>query len=158
AAARRVIRQAMLTVKGNLKRIEFEHIERVIDLAGGTLPKVHLPGIRAVRSFDWIRIAAPGREQAAAPVPLTIPGTCSAPDGAGKIRVEMDETQLESCVNLRVKLTAPLELRGWRPGDHYRPVGKSHDQKIKEMFQTARVPSWRRRNWPILVCGGEVVW
>ncbi|MGH9557858.1 MAG: tRNA lysidine(34) synthetase TilS [Bryobacteraceae bacterium] len=156
AVARRLVRQAIAQVKGDLRRVEFDHVERVIALAHSA-SRAALPGIEAVRSFDWIRIGEPW-VNTAAPVAVTIPGTYPAPDGAGEIRVEIDETHLEACVTLKVKLTAPMELRGWRPGDHYRPVGKSRDQKIKEMFQTARIPSWRRHGWPVLQAGGEIVW
>ena len=52
----------------------------------------------------------------------------------------------------------PLELRRWSAGDHYRPAGHSRDQKIKELFQKARIPSWRRRFWPIVSTGSRILW
>ena len=51
-----------------------------------------------------------------------------------------------------------LELRNWRPGDQYRRVGQSKEQKIKLLFQEARVPLWERRNWPIITYNGTIVW
>ena len=51
-----------------------------------------------------------------------------------------------------------MELRGWRPGDHYRPARTVPGSKIKEMFQKARVPSWRRRFWPIVTSGSKILW
>jgi len=51
-----------------------------------------------------------------------------------------------------------LELRNWTPGDRYRPAGGSSEQKIKQMFQEARVPLWQRREWPVLVAGSRVLW
>jgi tRNA(Ile)-lysidine synthetase-like protein len=55
-------------------------------------------------------------------------------------------------------LPATLELRGWQPGDQYRPEGRIHGQKVKEMFQEARIPSWRRRSWPIVSNGAKILW
>jgi tRNA(Ile)-lysidine synthase len=51
-----------------------------------------------------------------------------------------------------------LELRNWRPGDQYQPVGQSKEQKVKFLFQEARVPLWERGNWPIITYNGTIVW
>lgn len=148
ALARRQIRRAIRAAKGDLRGIEFQHIESVIDMKGS---RVTLPGVEAVRSFDRIRFRRSGPKAAVPPIEVTIPGTYPAPDGASEIR-------LEPCDNLELELPAPIVLRGWRPGDHYRPVGKSRDQKLTKMFQNARVPSWERHFWPILECDGKILW
>jgi tRNA(Ile)-lysidine synthetase-like protein len=51
-----------------------------------------------------------------------------------------------------------LMLRNWRPGDHYRRVGRPQEEKIKLLFQEARIPLWDRRHWPVLTCQGKIVW
>jgi tRNA(Ile)-lysidine synthase len=155
ALARRLVRRAIGQVKGDLRGVDFPHVEQVIDLKNGHLS---LPGIQVTRSFDWIFIALPGPRPVVTPVPVAFPGSYPSPDGAGEIRFQVHDLPEPSCVNLSVELAAPMELRGWRPGDHYRPVGRSRDQKIKEMFQNARVPSWRRPFWPILQSGGKILW
>jgi tRNA(Ile)-lysidine synthetase-like protein len=59
---------------------------------------------------------------------------------------------LDRCV-----LVGPLQLRNWHPGDEFVAPGRSR-QKIKTLFQEARVPIWDRHGWPVLTCGGEIVW
>src|SRR5207237_451435 len=88
-----------------------------------------------------------------------------APSGGGaEIHLEIVEREsTAACARLKAELRwrrvpSPFELRGWRPGDHYRPVGQSRDQKVKEMFERSRVPSWRRRFWPILTSGDKILW
>jgi tRNA(Ile)-lysidine synthase len=164
--ARRLVRTAIGRAKGDLRGIEFQHVDRIIDIETGR--RLRLPGIHVTRSFDWIRIAAArletGPEPDVMPIEVTVPGTYATPDGRGEIRVELDEMGSAACANLKVDLaagndlTARMELRTWRPGDHYRPVGKSRDRKLKDMFQNARVPSWRRRLWPILEGDGKILW
>jgi tRNA(Ile)-lysidine synthase len=163
AVARRVVRAAIAKAKGDLRRVEFQHIERVIEMEPGRL---RLPGVEVTRSFDWIRIA-PARaasvdarpiKEPIQPVNVTVPGTYASGTGTGEIRLEFNESPGAACANLKTELAAPIVLRGWRPGDHYRPVGRSRDQKLKEMFQNARIPSWRRRAWPILESGGKILW
>src|SRR5262249_23476079 len=51
-----------------------------------------------------------------------------------------------------------LELRYWRPGDQYRRVGESKEEKLKSLFQEARVPLWERPKWPIITYDGKIIW
>src|SRR5262249_41078281 len=51
-----------------------------------------------------------------------------------------------------------LELRNWRPGDQYRRIGQTNAEKIKLLFQEARIPLWERRNWPIVTYNGVILW
>jgi tRNA(Ile)-lysidine synthase len=56
------------------------------------------------------------------------------------------------------RLSGNLELRNWQPGDRYQPVGASGEQKIADLFQNARIPSWERGNWPVLTDRSGIVW
>ncbi len=98
AEARRAVRRAIREVKGDLRGIEFGHIESVIEM----MDRVRVPGVDFIRSGEGIRAV-----RAVVPaVEVTVPGTYPAPDGASEIR-------LEPCVNLKADLSAPLLLRGW---------------------------------------------
>ncbi len=161
AVARRLIRRAIAQAKGDLRRIDFDHVEAIFDLER----TLHLPGLTVTRSFDWLRFAP--SDAPAPPVPLEVvpPGTYPSPDGLSKICVEVAQIgeAADACATLKVEACwfqsrSPLVLRGWRPGDHYRPAGQSRDQKIQEMFQKARVPYWRRASWPILSSGDKILW
>ncbi len=161
ALARRLARRAILRAKGDLLGIEYAHVERILELAARDAGHGHLclPGLDVLRSFDRIRFLSSGLLLPPDPIEVTVPGTYTAPDGNSRIRLELSE----ACANLSKELSwgripAPVVLRGWRPGDHYRPVGQFRDQKVKEMFQRARVPSWQRRFWPILSSGNKILW
>ena len=166
AVARRLARRAMAEVRGDLRRIEYPHVEQLLELAGRASGegRLRLPGLNVMRSFDWVRIAPAAPPEAFVPVSLVVPGTYATPGGSSALRLEVaGKTRAEPCATLKAELSlrlipAPLELRGWRPGDHYRPAGQSRDRKLKEMFQRARVPSWRRPLWPIVTGGGKIVW
>lgn len=156
AAARRLVRRAIAQTKGNLRKIEYSHVEQVLELAG--VPQGHacLPELTVTRSFDWLYFGnpyGPGAQVQAIPGP----GTYPSPDGQGQISVGAPG----GCVTLEKEactLFPPLELRGWLPGDHYRPQGHSRDRKIQEMFQKARVPCWRRASWPMIASGDKILW
>jgi tRNA(Ile)-lysidine synthase len=163
AIKRRLIRRALALAKGDLRGVDYAHVEQVLELMerpGGD-GRLRLPGpLDARRSFDWIRIG-PVSAKPPAPwrIPLGVPGTYQVPDGA-VVHVDVarkNATLRAAELSLR-RLPATLELRGWRPGDQYCPAGRAHRQKVKEMFQTARIPSWQRRDWPIVSNGSQIVW
>ena len=167
ALARRLLRRAIAEVKGDLRSIEYPHIERILDLASHSEGdgRLRLPGLDIRRSFDWIRLASTAPCQDFAATRLAIPGVYAvSPTTALHLEVaphsstaSKDATLKAAELSLR-RLPPVLELRGWKPGDHYRPEGQARDQKIKEMFQTERVPSWLRSSWPIVSSGDRILW
>lgn len=175
AVARRRVRRAIETVKGDLSQIGFAHVEAVLEMAASPQGsgRSQLPGLDIFRSFQWIRIAPAGYDNACVrdfSFPVPIPGFVQLPRTAGRVDFEIisragngeshdkvkDEVDWQS---LACGGAVPaLELRNWRPGDQYRRTGQSHGQKLKDLFQDARVPLWERRHWPVLVLGGRIVW
>ena len=152
---RRLIRRAIALAKGDLRRIDFQHVEAVFELQR----RIPLPGLQVTRSFDWLRFGPSTADPPPMPLEILSPGIYPSPDGCSQICVEV--AQPEPCATLKAeecRTCLPLELRGWRPGDHYRPQGHSRDHKIQEMFQKARVPSWRRASWPIVEFGDKIAW
>jgi tRNA(Ile)-lysidine synthase len=175
ALARRLVRRAMEIVKGDLRGIDFAHVERILEMARSTQghDRFQAPDLDVCRSFEWIRIA---RASPAAQVvrdfalPLQIPGSVELPGSLTRITLQVLEKEepAQPCATVVNELdwrrfyrdeSAPsLELRNWRPGDQYRRVGQTKPEKIKFFFQEARVPLWERRNWPIITYDGQIVW
>lgn len=175
AVVRRLVRLAIERVKGHLRQIEFRHVESVVELIVSKKGsgRVLLPGADVLRSFDWVRIG-PTPSRLAPEVPqavlLQVPG----------------ETVLEGVVTIHARLAQglpadwgynkseagpgrwdaldwerlakPLSLRCWRPGDAYQQAGAKKREKLKDMFQKARIPLWERRFWPIIESSQEIVW
>src|SRR5207248_9849942 len=174
AVARRLVRRAIECAKGDLRSLDFEHTGRILELAS-TIEghdRMQAPGIDVYRSFEWIRFAPPGLDRLDNRnfrVPLTVPGRVGLP-GLGtaldlKLIENTDATSDMDCVYNGemacldwAKVRGRLELRNWRPGDEYRPVGQGHSHKLKALFQLGRVPLWERRNWPILTSDEHIVW
>lgn len=51
-----------------------------------------------------------------------------------------------------------LRVRAWRPGDRMIPEGSTEPRRLKGLFRDAGVDAVRRRAWPVVVAGEEVVW
>ncbi|WP_321478131.1 tRNA lysidine(34) synthetase TilS [uncultured Paludibaculum sp.] len=172
ALARRVLRLGLERVAGSLRRFTHEHIERLFRLASQLAGdgQAVLPGVSAWRSFEWLRLTAAGVDAAedwsvelpepglapGAPVSLEVieeaavwPGPAEGPDclyNVGRDWLDFD------------RLSFPLLLRNMRAGDTYQPIGRDGPLKVTDLMQMERVPSWNRRNWPMIVSKGRIVW
>jgi tRNA(Ile)-lysidine synthase len=174
ALARRLLRSAIGQIKGDLRQVDFEHVERALHLAMSPRGEgtVTLPGVVVERSFGWLRV---GHANTVADyrIPLPVPGQIILPGTAVLLDVKLAENNdwspkevapagsrynvNRSCLDWE-RLPAPLELRNWRPGDQYQPVGAAARVKLKTLFQRRRIPRWSRRGWPVVVAGEEIVW
>ena len=170
AAARRLVRHAIHLAGGGSQAGDFRHIASVLELAGraeGT-GRTQLPGLEVRRSFDWLRLAPPGRVERYALCPA-VPGLTRIPGTDFAISLELLENSGTTQCTENVyngwmggidwnRLSGPLELRNWRPGDQYQPIGIPAAKKIKTLFQQARIPIWERAQWPVLTDAESIVW
>jgi len=178
AVARRLVRRAMELAKGDLRGIDFGHIRSVMELARSTQGhgRLQAPGLDIFRSFEWLRFGQPGGAPLGAGLEgrnyrlrLAVPGTVRVPGTNLAISLELIDksgpsvppnwvyNSQEGCLDWQ-RLSGSLELRNWRPGDQYQPAGYSGQEKIKALFQQARIPLWERRHWPVLTDGPSIVW
>jgi len=174
AAARRLIRRAIEMVKGDLRGIDYGHIAAVLDLAcqtGGD-GRLQAPEVDVFRSFEWLRLAPPGMdrlENRNFRLPAPVPGAVPLPGGSSAVLIELIENKkaseaVDSSYNKLMdwldwdRISGALEVRNWRPGDQYRPVGHSGEEKLKLLFQQARIPLWERRSWPVVTHGDKIIW
>lgn len=168
AAARRLVRAAAGEIKGDLRSLTLEHVDRIVAMAEGAEghDRMQAPGLDVVRSFSWIRFARPEPPQSRDfSIPLPESGRVPLP-GGGVLRLELTESERAGdCVyNDGVgrldwfRLARPLLVRNWRPGDQYQPAGRSAASKIKSFFQEYRVPLWERRSWPVVTAGPVIAW
>jgi tRNA(Ile)-lysidine synthase len=179
AVVRRLLRRAVELVRGDLRRIDFIHLDRVLALTDSVdgHDRVQLPGVDVMRSFEWVRFAAPAPSPAERDwiLRVAVPGTVEVPGTKIRLSLELIESQTE---NPRDTLEAGLDwtrvqsavaaaagsanaglfLRNWRPGDGYERAGDQRSYKLKERFQEQRIPLWERRNWPVLCAGSTILW
>ena len=170
---RRLMRELMERVKGDLRELEFAHVEgalRLSDEKEGN-GRIQVPGLDLMRSFGLLRVirlevlqAMPERNFR---VDFPVPGKVVVPEGAGIVVSTVDPgcNYNESGGSLdwdrlfaAVDAERRLELRNWRPGDSLVRGGSAEPEKVKELFQKHRIPLWRRRAWPIVVLGDLPVW
>lgn len=180
----RLVRRLYEAARGSRRELSARHVEHVIRLASESTSGRHLElpgGIIAERSLNELifsrkegpatpraareTISRPVAYQYVVELPERGVATVSVPE-LGKCFhlkvVDWSSTERETkreCEALDTQLLrAPLILRNWQPGDAYRPRGRRHIRKLKQMFLAQRVPSRQRPGWPVLVSSGQVVW
>ena len=174
AVARRLVRHALERTKGDLRGIDFGHIAAILEMAAAQVGhgRVQAPGVEAMRSFDWLRCSRPGANRRGAGgyrLTATVPGTVRVPGTEIAISLELIEKAEtlevpQSVYNSETgfvdwcSLSGSLEIRSWKPGDQYQPRGSTGEEKIKTLFQKARIPRWERCQWPVVTDGSEIVW
>ena len=185
ALQRRVIRVAIGNVKGDLKKISYEHIDRVYHLIhkGSDRDHADLPDRMAVeknRNDFLIFRRASSRLPSKSETSTTVTGyqyLINAPGSRPQL-VSIQETGMQimcstlprknlknptmngnatACFDMD-KISWPLMVRNVRPGDRFRPLGMNGSQKLKKFFINNKIPGNERAQIPILLNKGEIIW
>jgi tRNA(Ile)-lysidine synthase len=176
AIARRVLRQMIAEVRGNLRGISHTHVEDLRGLSAESQSGKQLSfgGLIAAKEFDCLLLTrAPARSEPTEfsyairpPCRVDVPAlrvaftleivtewerkrryNCSAENGLKNL-TEIDPR----------KLSPDLILRSWRPGDRFHPWGTRNPTKLKDLLRERRIPARERKVWPVLESGTDIVW
>ena len=174
ATARRLVRRAVERVRGDLRGVDFEHIDRVLEMAADRKGHGHIriPGLAVAKSFGFLLISRDGEgpfRHLPYLLPVQPPEVVEIPGSGTEITLELIENPVTrggspyvynsgmGCIDWP-RVSGSLELRNWRRGDRYHPIGHTGEEKIKNLFQIARVPVWERSGWPVLTDRSGIVW
>jgi len=171
AIARRVLRQMIFSVRGSARGVTYAHLEAVLRFARQAQSgrSLALPGgVVARMEFDWLvvgpkpqaradgefsyAVVAPG-QVAVSQLGLTFRFEIVGPEALEKSYNWCEKAGLDP-----QKLSGELVLRNWHAGDCFRPLGSRKTWKLKELFQSQRIPVAQRKLWPVLESGTEIVW
>lgn len=184
ALKRRMIRNAICAVKGNLRRIGYTHIDAVIRLLEKPAPsgRVDLPDrIRVTRRNRRLLFTAEKqslRSPALAGRPVSrsyyeyrvtekqaVSGRIDIPEAGVHIvltRMAAEDMDVLPSGNTAAldwdRLVFPLYIRNMRPGDRFMPLGMRQTQKVKDFFINNKIPVHKRGGIPLLQSGGQVAW
>jgi len=184
ALTERLIRRLYEGARGERRGLTAKHIQQVMHLARVSTGsrQVELPnGIVVERTFDELIFWGPGPtgrpsrpraitgQPAAYRYPVSLPdggaSTISVPELGKRFRLKVidwsgmaRETKSRPVALDADLLGAPLVLRNWQPGDAYRPVGRRHALKLKQMFLARHIPRAERHGWPVLESAGCIAW
>jgi tRNA(Ile)-lysidine synthase len=181
AAQRRLLRDGLQRWRGGLKRIGMEHIDALIALLGPQSEGKHLClpnriGVQRIGSRLRFTLRS-GRGCSPSPViqeylyeiPLPEKNPCrvSVPESGLVFHFTLMTGGDEPCQDASDgssvwfdadRMTFPLRIRNFRPGDRMHPSGLRGRQKIKKIFNDRKIPVFRRHAIPLLVDSREILW
>jgi tRNA(Ile)-lysidine synthase len=56
------------------------------------------------------------------------------------------------------RISLPLEVRAWRPGDRFWPQGAPGLKKLQDFLVDAKIPRWLRPHLPLVATNQEIIW
>ena len=166
----RVIRVVLRITGGGLRRVSSRHIEAVNRVAMGKKSQafVNLPNrLAAKRVYDDLIITTAG-DKVSTDFHYSLEGPGTFRLESPGCTISLKETDKKALVYAGIsrwtaflnadKLTYPLIVRNFRPGDRFVPFGMSGHKKLKDFFIDLKIPSEVRAQIPVLVCQDNIVW
>jgi len=170
ALQRRAILEIARDMSAEYAAIGLEHVEAVLDMAGGTNPggSLDLPGgLRAGRTYgllEFRRGAAPDDSKEPFRFEVPIPGTVRIPGGTMSFRFReirrvpsVLSTERKAYLDME-RIAFPLVVRNVLPGDRIQPLGMKGTRKLKSVFIDEKIPREHRGRIPVVADGISVLW
>jgi len=64
----------------------------------------------------------------------------------------------EASVSLEKVADRKVMVRTAEPGDRMNPYGMDGSKKLQDIFTDLKIPKAQRARWPVVECGGEIIW
>jgi len=167
---RRVVRYALKTIQGSLRRVTFDHVAGILKLMESPQPhsQISLPyGIEVYKEYDCLRFA------------LALKETISFYYEANKVPEIVTIAEIERKITITVldwdqnnsplteknialidfeKIKFPLIVRNWKRGDRFQPLGTQGSKKVKDFFIDLKIPRSERKQVPLVLFGDQIAW
>jgi tRNA(Ile)-lysidine synthase len=168
ALLRRLLRQGLGMVKGNLSGIQSVHLEPLLANISSDKPgkSIRFPGeVEAVQRDGKLLIR---RIDSTTQTPLVeIPEPGTYPFGPFIFRI--GKSSELTCISAahpeskRIfmdarKIEWPLLIRPWNPGDRFYPLGMKGSKKLQDYFTDSKIPKEERNKIPILCDSEKICW
>jgi tRNA(Ile)-lysidine synthase len=145
--------------------LEFHHVEEILSLADEG-QRVRLPGgwTAQYRGGEIEFIRSPEETANGYEYQLPVPGKVFVPEAGTEIEAVLirkaEENQKYSSEHLVGEsfVQHGLVIRNWGPGERFWPAHSKEPRKIKELLQDRHITGERKRLWPVVASGDEIVW
>jgi len=170
AMQRRLLRLWIEAARGNLRGLDFVHIDELLRLIKDGAPhgRLAIPGgWELAREYDRIKLIRrqPRVKRHCYAYDFAAGSTLTIAEAGWEIRSEFIQPPLahfpsdpSEAVFDAACLTGPLIVRNLRNGDYLQPLGMSGHKKVKNLFIDQKLPLALRATLPLLVLGQEILW
>lgn len=170
SVARLLVREGIRRARGHLEGISLQHVDAVRSLVCGTDAhgELSLPGLRVSVDRNALSFNTPA--DCAPPPPPDVPlqlGDNALPNGhmlrltlLPYEEVDPASTQADPWSEIADadRVTFPLQLRGRRPGDRFRPLGLNANVKLKDFLINAHTAYFTRDRIPLVCDASGIIW
>ena len=184
ALQRRVLRQSIAEMLGDMNDLYFVHYEAMLNLIERNAPNATLAlpnSLRFRRVYQHLvfercsssELSLTGASDSFT-YPLVVPGktfitalkaeiTAAVGNIASHETLALPDGKFEAIFDYeKLKETfaeaSPFIVRNRQRGDRFQPYGMQGTKKIKDFLIDAKVPRYERDSIPMLVCGDQVLW
>ena len=170
AMQRRLLRLWLAQTRGNLRGLDFVHVEELRRLIeqGPPQGRLALPGGWVLaRQYERLKLVrrSPRVKRPCYAYNFAAGSTLAIAEAGWEIRSEFVEpslghfpADLTEALFDAAGLTGTLTVRNFRNGDYLQPLGMSGHKKIKDLFIEQKLPLALRATLPLLVLGQEILW
>jgi tRNA(Ile)-lysidine synthase len=158
------IRIAIEKLKGDLRKISFNHIISVDELLLSETPsgEISLPHeIVVTKGYDLFLFTRKSELKREFSHTISSPGKWSFPD----FDCEVEITEVKSLSENKFvgifdadSVEFPFGVRNFRPGDRFIPLGMKTLKKVKRFFIDEKIPRFLRNRIPVFLSKGEIMW
>jgi tRNA(Ile)-lysidine synthase len=170
ALQRRIVRLWIDEVCGALTGVSYVHVADILRLnhKSGRQARLSIArGWELVREYGALRLRRTRNRPSAVSYSynLIVGETLHIPEARLDVISERLPPGLESASKGLTEalfdgafLTAPLQVRNFRRGDSYQPLGMRGHKKIKDLFIERKIPRHKRARLPLFTVDGAIVW
>ncbi len=162
--ARRVVRDFIQKIKGDLREISFEDVEALLNLEEGKnfqLTKELL--LKRDKGFVFCRPELPERItyehewDGSSPLILEELNMMIKADRVKRPQSLAFDDNTKAYLDGE-NIRFPLQVRSRQEGDRYRPLGAPGHKKLKEIMRAKDIPLTERDKKPVFLSGDAIVW
>lgn len=170
AVTRRVLREGIRRIKGDLLEIGFETIESILEACSASTGfKINIPGnlfAEGISNRVLIYRAAKESERISIHYELSIPGHTPIPELQLALNTEIVSSDRNWQCNRGPwnasldweAITPPLIIRTRKPGDRFTPLGMKSSRKLQDYFVDRKVPQKHRDQIALIADQNEILW
>lgn len=160
-----LLRLTIEKLNSGLKNISSIHIISADDflLSETASGEVELPqGTVIVKGYDTFLVTRKSELELEFSYSIQSPGKWSFPEFSVSIEYiktdELDEND-ESVAYLDPETVSfPIEVRNFKPGDRFSPLGMTTSKKLQDYFTDIKLPKFLRSKVPIFISKDEIMW
>jgi tRNA(Ile)-lysidine synthase len=173
AMQRRLLRLWIEQARGDLRGLDFHHVDALLHLIAGGPPQARLSlpgGWELVKEYETLRLQKNFRTRRGYPCysyELVIGAKLTIPEAGMAIQSRkilpplssLPDNLMEAVFDMAaLPADQPLIVRNFRPGDRFQPLGMAGHKKLKDFFIENKLALSVRASLPLFVLGDEVIW